>query len=312
MSRSNSVEIPASSFEMNSTQSIQGSQQLQQNIPTFNTNTTYVLPATSMSASQESSLPIPQNQNAYQGSSSTIYQNEGHISLNVQSQMIAPQSNQSIQSIPESISTGVAGDEDDEVGFELEEDSEVDTEELRHLEQEFEKKIQRAKKSYGTRMDNLHRSKEESESQHQMTLEKHEKERIEFEKRVRLAEEEQNRRLSQIQKEFFDRKHQVRQQRPKHPGISNGERPPLHGGHKRSSSHFESSLHIQSTPIPLGDLRRNSSFDVSDTQSLPDQRPRVLLPSTSLGENNGQVSPNLPVRQVSSTTHRERSESTSS
>eukprot|EP00970_Alexandrium_tamarense_P011302 scaffold2448_cov348-Alexandrium_tamarense.AAC.1 len=205
----------------------------------------------------------------------------------------------------------------------IEDDSEVDTEEIRRLEHEFEKKLQRAKKSYGTRMDNLHRSKEEAEAQHQMTLEKHEKERIEFEKRVRLAEEEQNRRLSQIEKEFKERKHQVRQQR--HPGVPpNGERPPLHGGHKRSSSHFDPSMHQAAASL---DHRRNNSLsDVSDkqqqqqqqqqpqqqsaptaTEQLPPMAPSSGGGSTLLGEVKN------PVRQIeSSPSLRERSGSTSS
>lgn len=138
---------------------------------------------------------------------------------------------------------------------EAEDENEVDVEELKKLEEEFEKRLQRAKKSYGTRMDNLQRSKVEAEAMHQMTLEKHEKERIEFEKRVRLAEEEQNRRLNQIEKEFKEKKDKFRQQR----GHPNGEKPPLHGGgHKRSSSHFEpSSLQC---PTPAADLRRNVSM----------------------------------------------------
>ena len=138
-------------------------------------------------------------------------------------------------------------------GADPNDDDDVDDEELKKLEEEFEKRLQRAKKSYGTRMDNLQRSKTEAEAQHQMTLEKHEKERIEFEKRVRLAEEEQNRRLNQIEKEFKEKKDKFRQQR----GQSNPEKPPLHGGHKRSSSHFEASLQC---PSAATDLRRNISM----------------------------------------------------
>jgi len=149
--------------------------------------------------------------------------------------------------------------------------SEADTEEIRKLEQEFEKKMQRAKKSYDTRMDNLHRSKEEAEAIHQATLQKHEKERTEFDKRVRLAEEEQTRRLNQIQKEFIEKKEGVQQhlggragsmvQRPPltaaHSDVGGGVLSLLHEGHKRSSSHFESSKMQQSSPFK--DHKRNSS-----------------------------------------------------
>ena len=149
---------------------------------------------------------------------------------------------------------------------ELEEEcsEEVDDEEMKRLNEEYEKKMQRAKKSYGTRMDNLQRSKVEAEAFHQMTLEKHEKERIEFEKRVRLAEEEQNRRLNQIQQEYKERKDKVRKERGQ-----NGDKPPLHGGHKRSSSHFEPSAQC---PIPAADLRRNASM--SHPNSLMAQHKR--------------------------------------
>jgi len=136
--------------------------------------------------------------------------------------------------------------------------SEADTEEIRKLKQEFEKKMQRAQKSYGTRMDNLHRSKEEAEALHQATLQKHEKERTEFDKRVRLAEEEQARRLNQIQKEFNEKKEGVRHQQMDKAGAAiqrlpltstcseggGGALPPIPEGHKRSNSHFDSSLHM--------------------------------------------------------------------
>ncbi len=198
--------------------------------------------------------------------------------------------------------------------------SQADTEEMRKLEQEFEKKMQRAKKSYGTRMDNLHRSKEEAEAQHQMTLEKHEKERVEFEKRVRLAEEEQTRRLNQIQKEFIEKKNEARQQRAKQPSTgtaamqngnggdssSGSSRPPLHGhgGHKRSSSHFDASLQHPSPMIT--DHKRNSS--VSD---LPDASSQTLMDSLPQPQQQ-QPGGGTEGRPGASGGARERSESTSS
>ena len=211
--------------------------------------------------------------------------------------------------VPESSELEDAGTDDD---------NEVDAEEMRKLEEEFEKRLQRAKKSYGTRMDNLHRSKVEAEAQHQMTLEKHEKERIEFEKRVRLAEEEQNRRLSQIEKEFMEKKHQVRQQR-----VSQCEKPPLpplpNGGHKRSSSHFDGSMQ-RSTPVDLrrnmsmqhptgSDHRRNhstqstlSASDISEDQLHVDVSPRPPLSGGLFIEDMKQqsASNSHPVRQIES------------
>uniref|UniRef100_A0A7S1D4X8 Uncharacterized protein n=1 Tax=Cyclophora tenuis TaxID=216820 RepID=A0A7S1D4X8_CYCTE len=88
-----------------------------------------------------------------------------------------------------------------------EDDNEID-EELRKLDEEFQKNLQRTKKVFVNRMDNLHRSKQEKEAQHQKTLEKHEKERLEFEKRVQQEAIEQNRRLEQLKREH-DRKREV-------------------------------------------------------------------------------------------------------
>ncbi|KAL3817124.1 hypothetical protein ACHAXA_009955 [Cyclostephanos tholiformis] len=168
-------------------------------------------------------------------------------------------------------------------------EADAEAEEIRKLEQELEKKLQRAKKSYHTRMDNLQRSKEEVEAQHQMLLEKHEKERIEFEKRVRLAEEEQARRLNQIQQEFLEKKREVRQQRARLPPTSmapmhqmqngndgkgmSGSRPPLHGGHKRSSSHFDSSMaHI--SPTTLDHTRNSCESNVTESSQAQIESPQ--------------------------------------
>lgn len=86
-------------------------------------------------------------------------------------------------------------------------DEEVDTdpildEDLKKLEEEFERNLQRAKKVFDNRMDNLQRSQIEREAQHQKTLEKHMKERAEFEKRLAQEEEQQLRRMEQLQREW--------------------------------------------------------------------------------------------------------------
>lgn len=202
-------------------------------------------------------------------------------------------------------------------------ESEVDTEEIRKLEQEFEKRMQRAKKSYGTRMDNLQRSKEEAEAQHQIVLEKHERERIEFDKRVRLAEEEQQKRLNQIEKEFLEKKKEARQpqmtsstgaqamqqQVPPSNGNTIGDvRPPLHGGHKRSSSNFEAS-HLPPMTAPDTQHQRNhSDSDLGlplgeEQQQQPPHRPPNLPKARPLS-TEGSTS--------SASTARDRSGSTSS
>jgi hypothetical protein len=221
--------------------------------------------------------------------------------------------------------------ESSELKDDVDDNDEIADEELKRLEEEFQKRLQRAQKSYGTRMDNLHRSKVEAEASHQKTLEKHEKERIEFEKKVRLAEEEQNRRLNQIEQEFREKKDKFRQQR----GQPNGEKPPLHGGHKRSNSHVESNLLC---PTPA-DLRRNvsmqhaahvghhkrdhstqssisfSASDVSEDHLHVDLSPKAPSSSSLYVEDVKPQPIPCPVRQVESSPslcEKDRSDSTSS
>ncbi|CAB9508573.1 Probable serine/threonine-protein kinase WNK5 [Seminavis robusta] len=86
--------------------------------------------------------------------------------------------------------------------------SDDDDEELRKLDEDFHKNLQRAKKVFDNRMDNLQRSQIEREAQHKKTLEKHHKERVEFEKRLQQEEKEQNRRIEQLQREW-DRRREV-------------------------------------------------------------------------------------------------------
>lgn len=86
--------------------------------------------------------------------------------------------------------------------------SDYEDEELRKLDEDFQKNLQRAKKVFDNRMDNLQRSQIEREAQHQKTLEKHQKERAEFEKRLQQEEKEQHRRIEQLQREW-DRRREV-------------------------------------------------------------------------------------------------------
>ena len=249
-----------------------------------------------------------QNQKNMQGQSSSLPQQQKiQMPLNAQPQVVAaPEASANVATNAAVQGLG------DEVG-------EADTEEIRKLEQEFEKKMQRAQKSYGTRMDNLHRSREEAEAQHQMTLEKHEKELVEFEKRIRLGEEEQTRRLNQIQKEFIANKQEVRQQCVKQtstglPPLQNGagdnSRPPLHsGGHKRSSSHFDSSMAATPHPSPLTDHKRNSS----ESDIPADAAAKTLMEQHQQQQSSA---PNrtsgLPPTVEGGATPRDRSGSTSS
>jgi len=99
-------------------------------------------------------------------------------------------------------------------------------EEMRRLDEDFQKNMLRAQKVFDSRMDNLQRSKEEREAQHLKTLEKHEKERAEFEKRLQQAEKEQNRRIEQLQREWDKKreslakhKHKGAKKRPAAPDV---------------------------------------------------------------------------------------------
>ncbi len=78
--------------------------------------------------------------------------------------------------------------------------------EIKQLKEEFNNNVRRANKAYQTRMENLLRSKEEKEALHLKTVEKHEKERLAFEKRVRQAEREQQERVQKLAEEFELRK----------------------------------------------------------------------------------------------------------
>jgi len=243
-------------------------QQQQPNVPPVMPNSSLDIstrsqPVPPLVVTQDASINAMQHQNTIQGPASSQQQQKQQTPLHLQQ----PQLNAAAPDGPTVDATAAITKKSVLATQPSLTESEADTEEIRKLEQEFEKKMLRAKKSYGTRMDNLHRSKVEAEAHHQMTLQKHEKERIEFEKRVRLAEEEQAKRLNQIQKEFNERKKEVRQQRTAE--MQNGDsssRPPLHsgvlhGGHKRSSSHFDSSMSMkqQSQPSAATDHKRNSS-----------------------------------------------------
>lgn len=100
---------------------------------------------------------------------------------------------------------------------------EDEDEELRKLDEDFQKNLQRAKKVFDNRMDNLQRSQIEREAQHKKTLEKHQKERAEFEKRLQQEAKEQNRRIEQLQREW-DRKREVLAKNKRKVSVSEDER----------------------------------------------------------------------------------------
>jgi len=98
-------------------------------------------------------------------------------------------------------------------------ESDSEDSELRKLEEEFQRNLQRAKKVFDNRMDNLQRSQIEREAQHKKTLEKHEQERAQFERRLAQEEEQQNRRLEQLQREWA-KKRETLAQRKAHSGTN--------------------------------------------------------------------------------------------
>lgn len=105
------------------------------------------------------------------------------------------------------------------------EDDEEDSvsEELRRLDEDFQKNVIRAQKVFDSRMDNLQRSKLEKEELHKKTLQKHEKERIEFEKRLQQEEIEQSQRLEKMQREWEMQRQILEQAKRKHTTTTPGE-----------------------------------------------------------------------------------------
>lgn len=93
-------------------------------------------------------------------------------------------------------------------------------EQMRKLDEDFQKNLQRTKKVFDNRMDSLQRSQYEKEAQHLRTLERHEKEKAEFEKRLAQQEEQKNKRIEELQREWEDRRRETLAQRQR--GLTNG------------------------------------------------------------------------------------------
>lgn len=92
------------------------------------------------------------------------------------------------------------------INIDTDDDSTSNLSEIKQLKIDYKNKVTRANKAYQTRMENLIRSKEEKEALHLKTVEKHEKERLAFEKRVKQAEKEQQERVEKLTKEFEEQK----------------------------------------------------------------------------------------------------------
>jgi WNK lysine deficient protein kinase len=148
-----------------------------------------------------------------------------------------------------------------------EEEDDVDVaDELRKLDEDFQKNLERAKKVFVNRMDNLQRSQIEREAQHLKTLEKHEKERVEFEKRLALEAEQQQRRIEQLQREWDKKRESIAIQK------------------KKQKDTVSSSTGEQSVDASLGHLRT-----VSGTSSI-----FSLSPATSIHKRQDSVSDSNP------------------
>jgi WNK lysine deficient protein kinase len=106
--------------------------------------------------------------------------------------------------------------------------------ELRKLDQDFKKTVMRAKKVFDSRMDNMTRLQHQREAEHQKTLNEHEKQRVDFEKRLQQEEIEQNRRIKLLQKEWERKREEFRQTQQNEADIS-----------------FESSPHVQENMMPM-------------------------------------------------------------
>lgn len=95
-------------------------------------------------------------------------------------------------------------DDSDDNDFDL-------VEQMKKLEEEYQRNLQRAQKVFISRMDNLQRSQVEREAQHQKTLVKHQKERADYERRLAQEEEQQNRRIEQLQREWEQKRETIAQ-----------------------------------------------------------------------------------------------------
>ena len=160
-----------------------------------------------------------------------------------------------------------------------------EAEEIRRLDEDFQKNLQRAKKVFYNRMDNLQRSQVEREAQHQKTLEKHEKERIEFEKRLAQEAEQQNRRIEQLQREWDQKRLDLAQQMRK----------PKNGRHLSTSGYANSDLSVSqdslaslpttvASSVLIGGHTRSGSSVSSNFSVSPAITDKKLLPEPREGQ----------------------------
>eukprot|EP00550_Attheya_septentrionalis_P012978 CAMPEP_0198304616 /NCGR_PEP_ID=MMETSP1449-20131203/57494_1 /TAXON_ID=420275 /ORGANISM="Attheya septentrionalis, Strain CCMP2084" /LENGTH=1027 /DNA_ID=CAMNT_0044007145 /DNA_START=252 /DNA_END=3335 /DNA_ORIENTATION=+ len=164
-----------------------------------------------------------------------------------------------------------------------EESESPNSEELKKLEAEFQKNLMRAKKAFDTRMENLHRSKEEREAQHLKILEKHEKEKAEFEKRILQAEAEQTRRLDQLQKGWAQQRESLVKQKQEHSKNSAVE--------KRHNASLEFAYTPSTPPYPNSAIAENGPsvypMDPAPSAGAVVPAPNVGMRRNMSGGSNG-------------------------
>ena len=146
-------------------------------------------------------------------------------------------------------------------------------EQLRKLEEDYQKNLKIAKKVFDSRMENLERSQTEKEAQHQKFLEKHEKERAAFEKRRALEEEQQMKRIELLQKEW-DKKREMLAQQMNAPNSAESEieeNIPMELGGSASLTSLSAPDQLEQTSIPtVGSSQRNMSVTSSSSAVPPD------------------------------------------
>eukprot|EP00522_Entomoneis_paludosa_P004101 CAMPEP_0172473398 /NCGR_PEP_ID=MMETSP1065-20121228/68835_1 /TAXON_ID=265537 /ORGANISM="Amphiprora paludosa, Strain CCMP125" /LENGTH=1265 /DNA_ID=CAMNT_0013231573 /DNA_START=224 /DNA_END=4021 /DNA_ORIENTATION=- len=134
--------------------------------------------------------------------------------------------------------------------------------ELRKLEEDYQKNLKIAKKVFDSRMENLERSRIEKEVRHKETLEKHEKERLAFEKKRALEEEQQMKRIEQLQKEWDKKRTTLAAQRTVGTP-SDGQSIPGPGN---------TTAPMNGTRDHQGHSAESSAVEKSPSGGLPDQR----------------------------------------
>lgn len=130
-------------------------------------------------------------------------------------------------------------DDEDGVKYTLASEEELSPEDVEDaaymkLRSEYEKNLNRVVKVHSLRMDNLKKAKEEKEECYRKQVERHHKDMVDFEKKVRTAEREQIKRLKQLEEDWRQTRNDYRgRRRPKSGSTATGpggSSPPVSSG----------------------------------------------------------------------------------